>query len=276
MAYEREADVLASAVRAAGEAIRRHFVEGAEIYTKADNSPVTDADLAANTILIERLRAAFPDDAILSEEVAPDAAVHDATRCWIIDPLDGTAYFVRREPAFAVMVGLEIGGRPVIGAIYNPMTDEFYAAARGAGATVTRGGKMTALRYPAVPYESARLGVTPGSLRTLTTGTPRWADDPARFTLTGPNFGFRPEALDKTFDAYIGWLADGLKAGGYPWDLCATDLIIHEAGGTLTDVFGRQHRFRRVQERVHGGIVAARDAVLHAEVLRHLAVEEGA
>ena len=276
MAYEREADVLASAVRAAGEAIKRHFVEGAQVYTKADNSPVTDADLAANTILIERLRAAFPDDAILSEEVPPDAAVHDAARCWIIDPLDGTAYFVRREPAFAVMVGLEVGGRPVVGAIYNPMTDELYAAVHGAGATVTRGRETAPLRYPTVPYETARLGVTPGSLRTLTTGTPRWADDPARFTLTGPNFGFRPEALDKTFDAYIGWIANNLNAGGYPWDLCATDLIIHEAGGALTDVYGRQHHFRRVQERVHGGIVAARDAALHAAVLRHIAVESGA
>ncbi len=192
MAYEREADVLTSAVRAAGEAIKRHFVEGAQVYTKADNSPVTDADLAANTILIERLRAAFPDDAILSEEVQPDATIDTAARCWIIDPLDGTAYFVRREPAFAVMVGLEIGGRPVVGAIYNPMTDELYAAVDGEGATVTRGGQTTPLRFPAVPYERARLGVTPGSFRTLTTGTPRWTDDPARFTLTGLNFGFRP------------------------------------------------------------------------------------
>jgi myo-inositol-1(or 4)-monophosphatase len=275
MAYEREADVLASAVRAAGEAIKRHFVAGAQVYTKPDNSPVTDADLAANTILIERLQAAFPDDAILSEEVQPDAAVDNAARCWIIDPLDGTAYFVRREPAFAVMVGLEVGGRPVIGAIYNPMTDEFYAAVHGEGATVTRGGETSPLRFPVVPYERARLGVTPGSLHTLTTGTPRWTDDPARFTLTGPNFGFRPEALDKTFDAYIGWIANP-NVGGYPWDLCATDLIIHEAGGVLTDVFGRQHHFRRVQERVHGGIVAARDAALHAAVLRHIAVDDRA
>ena len=273
MAYEREADVLDRAVREAGEAIKRHFVEGAEVYTKADNSPVTDADLAANTILMERLRAAFPDDAILSEEVKPDAAVNDAPRCWIIDPLDGTAHFVARQPTFAVMVGLEIGGRPVVGAIYHPMTDELYAAVQGEGATVTRDGQTTPLRFPSVPYETARLGVTPGSLRTLTTGTPRWTDDPARFTLTGPNFGFRPEALDKSFDAYIGWVANDLNAGGYPWDLCATDLIIHEAGGTLTDVFGRLHQFRRVHERVHGGIVAARDASLHAAVLRHIAIE---
>lgn len=274
MAYEREADVLASAVRAAGEAIKQHFLAGAQVYTKADSSPVTDADLAANAILIERLHAAFPDDAILSEETKPEDAVGGAARCWIIDPLDGTAHFVRREPNFAVMVGLEIGGRPVVGAIYNPMTDECYAAVHGEGATVARGGETAPLRFPAVPYNDARLGVTPGSFRTLTTGTPRWTDDPARFTLTGPNFGFRPEVLDKTFDAYVGWIAGGLNAGGYPWDLCASDLIVHEAGGALTDFYGQRHRFRRVQERVQGGLVAARDAALHAAVLGQIAADE--
>jgi len=134
MAYEREVDVLTGAVREAGEAIKRHYEGGARVYTKADNSPVTDADLAANAILIARLTAAFPDDAILSEEIAPDDAVKAAARCWIIDPLDGTAHFVARLPTFAVMVGLEIGGRPVVGAIYHPMTDECYLAVRGGGA----------------------------------------------------------------------------------------------------------------------------------------------
>ncbi len=79
--------------------------------------------------------------------------------------------------------------------------------------------------------------------------------------------------MERDFDAYIGWIATGLNTGGYPWDLCATDLIIHEAGGVLTDIYGRQHQFRRVHERVSGGIVAARDAALHAEVLRRIAAE---
>lgn len=156
MAYEREVDVLMGAVREAGEAIARHYAEGARVYTKADNSPVTDADLAANAILIARLTAAFPDDAILSEEMQPDAAVNAATRCWVIDPLDGTAHFVARQPTFAVMVGLEIGGRPVVGAIYYPMTDECYVAVRGAGATVTRGGETLPLRFAPAPFEAAR------------------------------------------------------------------------------------------------------------------------
>ncbi len=273
MAYEREVAVLTEAVREAGAAIKRHYEVGAQVYAKADNSPVTDADLAANAILIERLTAAFPDDAILSEEITPDDAVNAAARCWIVDPLDGTAHFVARQPTFAVMVGLEIGGRPVVGAIYHPMTDECYVAVHGAGATVTREGETLPLRFPTVPFSTARLGTTPGSFRTLTTGTPRWTSDPARFTLTGRGFGFRPQALETMFDSYVGMIADGLASGGYPWDLCATDLIIHEAGGLLTTVFGETYHYKRVHARPYGGLVASRDPALHACMLALLDTE---
>ncbi|MHB8646969.1 MAG: inositol monophosphatase family protein [Thermomicrobiales bacterium] len=273
MAYEREVEVLVGAVREAGAAIKRHYEEGARVYTKADSSPVTDADLAANAILIERLATAFPDDAILSEETQPDAAINAAARCWMIDPLDGTAHFVEREPTFAVMVGLEIGGRPVVGAIYHPMTDEQYCAVRGTGATVTRGGKTLPLRFSPVPFATARLGTTPGSFHTLTTGTPRWTGDATRFTLTGRGFGFRPKVLEVMFDGYIGNIADSLTSGGYPWDYCATDLIVHEAGGLMTTIFGATYRYRRAHERLSGGIVAACDPALHGEMRAALATE---
>lgn len=272
MMFEREVEVLTGVVREAGEAIRRQYAEGARVYTKADNSPVTDADLAANAILIARLQAAFPNDAILSEESAPDEAVNAAARCWMIDPLDGTAHFVERQPTFAVMVGLETGGRPVVGAIYYPMTGECYHAVRGAGATVTRGGETLPLRFSPVPFAAARLGTTPGSFRTLTAGTPRWTGDPARFALTGRGFGFRPQALETVFDGYIGMIADGLASGGYPWDYCATDLIVHEAGGLMTTVFGETYQYRRTHARLSGGIVAARDPTLHSAIRASLAL----
>jgi myo-inositol-1(or 4)-monophosphatase len=274
MAYEREVDVLTGAVREAGAAIKRHYDEGARVYTKADHSPVTDADLAANAILIERLTAAFPNDAILSEEIAPDAAVSAPARCWIIDPLDGTAHFVERQPTFAVMVGLETGGRPVVGAIYYPMSEECYVAVRGAGATVTRGGETQPFRFSPASFATAQLGTTPGSFHTLTTGSPRWTGDPARFALTGRGFGFRPKALETMFAGYIGMIADGLASGGYPWDLCATDLIVHEAGGLLTTVFGETYQYERTHKRPYGGLVAARDPALHAEMLARLAINE--
>jgi myo-inositol-1(or 4)-monophosphatase len=265
--YERERGVLTDAVRAAGAVIKEHFVKGAQVYTKTDNSPVTDADLAANAILVERLRAAFPDDALLSEEAPPHDSVQDAPRCWIIDPLDGTASFVRREPNFAVMVALEIGGRPILSAIYHPMQDELYAATAGEGATLTRDGKESPLRFAPVPFEAARIGVPPRSYRVLMTESPRWMGDPGRLMEMPTGFGYRPQVLMTMLDGYIGWLANNLTGGGYPWDLCPTDLVTHEAGGVLTNVYGKQHVFRRVHERVGGGIVGAKDPALHATIL---------
>jgi myo-inositol-1(or 4)-monophosphatase len=273
VAYEREREVLADAVRAAGAAIKEHFVTGAQVYTKTDNSPVTDADLAANAILVERLRSAFPDDALLSEEAPPHDSIQDAPRCWIIDPLDGTASFVRREPNFAVMVALEIGGRPVLSAIYHPMQDELYAATAGEGATLTIGGTTESLRFAPVPYETARIGVPPRSYRVLMTDSPRWTGDPARLTEMPTGFGYRPQVLRTMLDGYIGWLANHLTSGGYPWDLAPTDLVTHEAGGVLTNVYGERHIFRRAHERVRGGIVGAKDPALHAAMLGALEVK---
>jgi len=266
-----EEAVLAAAVREAGAAIRDKFTHGAQVFTKADNSPVTEADLAANAILIARLHAAYPTDAILSEEDPPAPDIADAPRCWIIDPLDGTASFVRREPTFAVMVALEISGRPHIGAVYNPMSDELFTATAGAGARLTIGGTTSPLHFTPVPIATARIGTTPGSFQTLTEGTPRWMGDPAHLSLSKRGFGFRPKALtDGRFDSFLGWLADSGRSGGYAWDLCATDLIIHEAGGALTDMYGQQHRYARTHERLYGGIIGSRDPALHAAVLAML------
>lgn len=264
----REEAVLVAAVREAGDAIREWFARGAEVYTKADNSPVTEADLAANAILMARLRAAFPADALLSEEEPPAPDIAEAPRCWIIDPLDGTASFVRREPTFAVMVGLEVGGRPVVGAVYNPIRDELFSATRGGGARLAKGGGAARpFHFDAAPSETATIGTSPGSLAVLTTGTPRWAGDTERLLVAGRGFGFRPAALaNGRFDAYIGGLVDNLAGGGYPWDLIATDLIVHEAGGVFTDVFGARFRYPRAPERMRGGFIGAKDAALHAHI----------
>lgn len=267
--WAHEEAVLVAAVLQAGAAIREKYEGGARVYTKADNSPVTEADLAANVILTAKLRAAFPADAIVSEEEEPAADVADAPRCWIIDPLDGTASFVRHEPTFAVMVGLEVDGRPIVGAVYNPITDVLFSATAGGGARRTEGGRTAPLRFAPVAVADARIGTTPGGYETLTTATPRWAGDPAVLHLTARGFGFRPGALvNGQFDAFIGMIANGSITGGaYAWDLCATDLIIHEAGGVFTDVFGERHRYPRTHERMRGGIVGAKNAALHAHVL---------
>ena len=97
---------------------------GAELTVdrKVENEPVTEADRAASELIVARLHAAFPDDAILSEELPDDGSRLKASRVWMVDPIDGTRDFIRGENGFAVMIGLAVNGRPQVGVVSQPPT----------------------------------------------------------------------------------------------------------------------------------------------------------
>src|SRR6478736_2880907 len=113
--FQRELDVAIAAIRDASSTIAAYYVEASiSIYTKHDASPVTDADLASDRILRNHLTAAFPNDAILTEEGADDLIRLTSPRVWIADPLDGTQQFIDRTGEFDVFLALVIDGRPVV------------------------------------------------------------------------------------------------------------------------------------------------------------------
>src|SRR5690606_20115210 len=116
-----EMEEAAAAARAAGAAAMR-FYGSATAVEKADASPVTAADHAANDVIVARLRAAFPGDAILSEESKDSRDRLQAHRVWIVDPLDGTKEFLAQNGEFSIMIGLAVGGAAVLGVVYLPAT----------------------------------------------------------------------------------------------------------------------------------------------------------
>src|SRR5271154_6897361 len=130
-------DLLVSAAREAGALALEYFNPGARtsahVVTKAGGSPVTDADLAANSLLERRLQKALPDAGWLSEETVDDFERLSRRSLIIVDPIDGTRAFVTGDPRWVVSVALVVDERPVAGAVYAPALDEIYAAARGAG-----------------------------------------------------------------------------------------------------------------------------------------------
>src|SRR5215216_2021697 len=138
--HQRDLDGAVAAALAAG-AVVQEFYEGetAATYAKRDGSPVTDADLAADhairTILTER----FPNDAILSEEGQDDVRRLNVSRCWIVDPIDGTEQFIRRTGEFDVLVALVENGRPLAVAGYQPSTQLLITALKGGGAWMRSG-----------------------------------------------------------------------------------------------------------------------------------------
>ena len=129
---QRFLDFAVEAVFDAGRLTLGYFQTGVAADRKADDSPVTIADREAEALIRNRLKAAFPDHAVVGEEYGAegnDAASHR----WIVDPIDGTRAFVRGIPLFAVLLGLEIDGTCQAGAAYFPALDEMVAAANGLG-----------------------------------------------------------------------------------------------------------------------------------------------
>src|SRR6202035_4799520 len=105
----------------AGEAILKIYAEEFDVHHKTDKTPVTEADLAAERIIIDRLMSAFPDIPCVAEELCESAGMPPCCdRFWAIDPLDGTREFVARNGEFAVLIALVEEGRPVLGVVHGP------------------------------------------------------------------------------------------------------------------------------------------------------------
>jgi 3'(2'), 5'-bisphosphate nucleotidase len=254
--FAGELEVAALAAREAGAVILAHYARGSiAVDTKADASPVTAADRDANRIIVERLRAAFPDDAVLSEELPDDGTRRSQRRVWIVDPLDGTRDFIARTDDFCVHIGLAVDGVPVVGAVFRPTAGALFSAAAGAGAFVESDGGRLPLRVPAVnPPEGLRVGVT----RTAATSRLRTflADTglAARAVAMGASVKLMALARGE-LDAVI-----NLGPGEQDWDTCAPDAILREAGGLYTDTAGQPFVYNGPDVTHRHGSVAASPA----------------
>jgi 3'(2'),5'-bisphosphate nucleotidase len=114
-------DIALRAALAGGEAAMRVYAHAFEVTQKSDSTPVTEADLASERVIVAMLTSAFPDIPVVSEETVPEAGFESpAARFWLVDPLDGTREFVARNGEFAVLIGLVEDGHPVLGVIHGP------------------------------------------------------------------------------------------------------------------------------------------------------------
>ncbi len=129
-------EIIRDTARRAGEVILEVYARDFEVETKADDSPLTEADRKANTVIVEALENQYPEIPIISEETKtlPYPDRKDWTRCWMVDPLDGTKEFVKKNGEFTVNIALVENGEPVMGVVYRPVTGAMYSAVRGEGA----------------------------------------------------------------------------------------------------------------------------------------------
>lgn len=254
--------IAGAAAREAGRAILRRYGQGAiAVDTKADNSPVTVADREANAAILAQLAAAFPDDAILSEESPDDPARLAKARVWIVDPLDGTRDFVARTGEFCVHVGLAVEGVATVGVVHHPLSDTTFFAARRAGAFVEVDGARTRLSVSKVtaPTEVrlgvSRLNINGNLLQALAAvGLDKQA------VAMGASVKLMAVARG-TLDAVVTFSASEME-----WDTCAPEVIVREAGGAFTDLEGRPFSYNQLDLAHRGGSVGSNGAC-HAALL---------
>lgn len=229
--------------RLAGAAIMEVYRSGATGETsKEDDSPLTLADLAAHRIIVAGLIRLAPEIPILSEEAADIAypVRSQWTSYWLVDPLDGTREFIKRNGEFTVNIALIENGNPVMGVVYAPVLDVCYFGARGTGAFVQRGSAVA---------QSVAV-------------KPHTAGETLKVVASRSHSDARTEALLKRLGDYqcismgsslkLCLVAEG-KAHFYPrlgptmeWDTAAAHAVVNAAGGIVCDMTGKALRYNKV------------------------------
>jgi myo-inositol-1(or 4)-monophosphatase len=231
----------------------------AKVTNKSDIDLVTEADVASENLIIERIRSYYPQHGILAEE-SGEAVVVGGKRSdwkWIIDPLDGTTNYAHGYPCFCVSIALEHKGVIEIGVVYDPTRDEMFAAERGSGATLNDRkirvssveGLNNAMLCTGFPYNVRE--------------RPNFARDFTNFTMTAQ--AVRRDgsaAIDLAYVAcgrFDGFWEDGLS----PWDIAAGALLIEEARGKVTN-------FENGPMSIYNQKVLASNGLVHDDMLRVL------
>jgi 3'-phosphoadenosine 5'-phosphosulfate (PAPS) 3'-phosphatase len=271
--YSAELEVAVDAATIAGQIVQG-FYEQSEfaVYDKEDGSPVTDADLAADREIRRIIGARFPQDAFLTEETVDDPSRLQVSRCWIVDPIDGTAQFIARTGRFDVVIALVVDGRPVVGAICHPPSATILAGMKGRGAwRIDDTGKAQIVIPPARPDAPLRVaGSIWFGVPSLQHELDRIIEELGAVDAPALPTGIRPlEILDpgRPFDVVVGPIPRIDKTYGGEWDFAAPDLIITEAGGAMSDLFGEKHRFNKPLMRNTGGLIYSCDPATHARVV---------
>ena len=241
--------------RDAGHLLLEKFGRISAITKKSDINLVTEADLASEEMIVERIKSYYPKHSILAEEGGDVIKIGgDSTWKWIIDPLDGTTNYAHGYPCFCVTMALEHDGEVVIGVTFDPTRNEMFAAEHGQGATLN--GKP--IRVSATEALSESL---------IVTGFPYDFKQRENFARHLTEFLLRSRGVRRDGSAAIdmAYIACGRfdafwEEGLNPWDVAAGKLLIEEAGGVITYYDGSPFS-------IYKPPLCASNGLIHAQML---------
>lgn len=267
--YSHELQVALDLAREAGAAILEFYEGPLQIEQKTgfdDREPVTQADRVSNELIVKALRKEFPKDGILAEESIDTAHRLDKRRVWMIDPLDGTNGFIDGNGDFAVQIGLAQDGQCVLGVVHQPLTGVLYHAVRGQGTWITR---------PELKAQRAAVSQQK-ELSLMRLAASRSHRSP-RMDRVVKAFRVREEIRRGSVGIKVGLIVEQqcdlyvhLSSRTKQWDTCAPEIVLTEAGGRLTDLFGRSLEYNSLEVQNRNGIIAS-NGVAHDTIVNRLA-----
>jgi 3'(2'), 5'-bisphosphate nucleotidase len=245
-------EALAEICEAAAGVILPLWRSGVEVLTKADESPVTEADRQGEALILKLLSERFGDTPVISEEDASEFGTPDsiASRFFLVDPLDGTKAFVRGDPHFTVNIGLIENGRPVAGAVCAPPTGETWFTHKGGVLKRVNGGAARPIRVRAWP-KGAAVALVSHTMKEETA------------VKLAAQYGFDlREPMDSSIK--LCRIAEG-AADIYPrhgptmeWDIAAGHAVLEAAGGSLRTPEGEPMVYGKAADGFRNGWFVAR------------------
>ncbi len=237
----------------AGKIIAANFSLGMKKEWKADNTPLTQTDLKINQLVIDSVKKEFPGHSIIAEEGSDFSDKSEYV--WVCDPVDGTIPFSHGIPTCVFSLALVRKGESILGVVYDPFLQRMFFAEKSKGATMN-GAKISVSRAT--------------SLQNALVGFVWWKSEKMNLSKTDEILSDRGAILiDVKSIVYMdmlvanGELAATLFPGTKPHDTAATKIVVEEAGGKVTDLFGNEQRYDRD---IKGHI--ASNGILHEELVR--------
>jgi len=254
MIYLSELITAKVAARNAGKILLKYYQDDKKnIQEKSKDNPVTDADFEADQYIKNFLMGEFPFDGWLSEETVDDLIRLEKKRVWVVDPLDGTKEFIEQIPHFCVSIALVDNHIPVVGVIFNPVTDELFYASKNSGAFKNQSRIFCSKE---VDLKKSNIAVSRSEFQ-----KGEWSAYQNNFSEISP-IGSIAYKIAKVADQSVDCFAT--IAPKNEWDICAADCIIHEAGGIMKTINSRTILYNQKKTLVTDPIIASNSNMFNA------------